>query len=110
MAQFKTYRNLDLGTTGQIVKATPGALLGWYIANQATSARYVKVYDKATAPTESDTPVMTLVIPASAGANAYYSAGWGFDAGISLRATTAIADNSTAAPSSNDVVVNLIYV
>jgi hypothetical protein len=106
---LEAYRTLDLGVTGQVVKAAQGQLYGWYIANNAGAARFVKVYDKATAPTQADTPVLTLELPASAAANAFTALGIAFHSGIALRATTAVADNDTGAPSANDLVVNVFY-
>ena len=69
----------------------------------------MKIYNKATAPTQSDTPVMTIPIPAGGAANVEFSNGIAFAAGISYRASTAVADNDTGAPTANDVVVNLLY-
>lgn len=104
----KTYRNLNLGVTGQVVKAYKGQVFDIHICNQAASARYVKFYDKATAPTASDTPIRTYSIPASTTISlAVTTAGFEFLSGISLRGTTGIADNDTGAPSANDIVVNL---
>lgn len=104
----KTYRNLDLGVTGQVVKAAKGQVFDLHFSNQAVAPRYIKLYDKATAPTASDTPLRTYAIPAStAVALAVTNAGIEFLEGISLRATTGIADNDTGAPAANDVVVNL---
>jgi hypothetical protein len=105
----RAYRNLSVGVTGAVAKAAPGRLYGWHVSNAAAAAAYVKVYDKATAPTEADTPVLTLAIPAASAAFATVGPGIAFAAGIAVRATTAIADNSTAAPAANDVVANLIY-
>lgn len=103
------YRNLDLGTTGQVVKNASGQLYGYYIYNNASATRFLKLYDKATAPTNSDTPVMTYPIPAGSAANVAFPNGVAFASGISVRATTGIADNDTGAPSTNDVVTNLNY-
>ena len=104
------YRNLDLGTTGVVVKASAGQLYALWVANQANAARYLKAYNKATAPTQADTPVFTIPIPAlAAGTIAIPTVGDAFSAGISLRASTAIADNDTGAPSPNDVVVKVSY-
>jgi hypothetical protein len=108
-ANALTYRNLDLGATGQVIKAGPGHLLGYYIANNASAARYVKVYDKATAPTAANTPVMTLCLPATSAANVLADVGLDFPAGISVRATTGLADADTGAPSAGDVVANFWY-
>ncbi len=109
VAPDSIYRNLDLGVTGQIVKATPGTLFTWYLANDASTVRFVKVYDKATAPTQADTPVMTLPVPATSAANVALDSGLAFVNGISLRGTTGVADNDTGAPSTNDIIVNLGY-
>ncbi len=103
------YRNIDLGSTGQVVKASAGQLYGYYIYNNATSVRYLKIYDKATAATNSDTPVMTYPIPAGSAANVAFPNGVAFASGISVRAVTGVADNDTGAPTTNDVVVNLNY-
>jgi hypothetical protein len=104
------YRNLDTNATGTNVKGSAGQVYGWYICNNATAARFVKLYDKATAPTVgTDTPVMTLEIPASSAANVSFPFGIAFTNGIGIGATTGVADNNSGAPSSNDVVTNLLY-
>jgi len=103
------YRNLDLGVTGQVVKASAGQLYNYFISNNAIAARFVKFYDKATAPDQNDTPVWTFQIPAGSAANVAFPNGIAFAIGISIRGTTGVADNNTGAPSANDIVVNLGY-
>ena len=110
------YRNLDLGTTGQVVKASAGTLLSINVFNQAyiyspsgTQERYLKIYDKATAPTSADTPVWTIPLWSNDPAISLPASGLAFANGISIRATTGIADNNNVAPGTNDVVVNLAY-
>lgn len=103
------YRNLDLGSTGQVVKASAGQMYGYYIFNNANTVRYLKIYDKATAPTNSDTPVMTYPIPPGSAANVAFPNGVAFANGIGVRAVTGVADNDTGAPSTNDVIINLNY-
>jgi len=103
------FAHLDLGVTGRIAKPLPGRLYGLLVSNAGAAAAYVKLYNKATAPTQADTPVMTIRVPA-AGSVAYDSTiGVGFTAGISARAVTGVADSSTAAPAANDVVAALFY-
>jgi hypothetical protein len=101
------YSNINLGATGQVVKASEGRLKGYYLYNGGSAARFVKIYNKATAPDENDTPVLTLPLPAGAAANLPTSIT--FSAGISVRATTGVAANDTGAPGSNEVVVNIFY-
>lgn len=102
-------RYLDLGVTGQVVKGSAGQVFGWRITNQRAGAIYVKIYDKATAATDADTPLLTLALLEGQGETDSLPHGIAFASGISVRATTAIADNSTAAPGTNEAVVNVFY-
>jgi len=105
-----TYRNISLLATGQLIKAGGGNVFGYFIANNAATVRYVKFYDKLTAPTVgTDTPLLTLPIPASSAANYYLGPGVQFSAGIGIGATTLVADSDATAPTANDVVVNIFY-
>jgi hypothetical protein len=106
-----TYRVLWPGnTTGVNIKASAGQVYGWYLYNNASSIRVVKLYNKATAPTVgTDTPTQTIVLPANGGANVFSDIGFAFSSGIGIGVTTGIADNDTGAPSANDVVANLFY-
>jgi hypothetical protein len=111
MSNILTYRVLwPANTTGVNVKSAGGQVYGWYLYNNATSIRIVKLYDKASAPTVgSDTPAQTLVLPANGGANLFNEVGFQFVNGIGIGITGGIADNDTTAPSANDVAVNLFY-
>ncbi len=111
-----SYKYISSGAANQdstIVKSTPGSIYGIQIGNNAATARFVKLYDKATAPTSSDTPIKTLEIPAAtngAGSNVpLTTAGISFNTGISFRITTGMADNDTGSASANDIVVNIDY-
>lgn len=105
------YRNIStLAGTGPVVKASEGNLYGWYLYNaNASSIRYVKLYNKATAPTSADTPVMTIPLPPNSGANVSLTFGASFSAGIGIRATTGAADSDNVSPGLNEVTVNLFY-
>ncbi len=100
-------------TNSTSVKASAGQVYGWYISNVNASARFVKFYNSASAPTcGSGTPVMTLVIPGNtsgAGTNVDFGSGLAFSTGIGFCVTGAVADNDTTAVSANDVIVNLFY-
>lgn len=109
--KLQILRNLDVDESGDAGVARACQLFGGIIINQhATDTRYVKLYDKATAPTVgTDTPKIT--IPAKAGVPVPFEIvkGVDFTAGIGLGATTAIADADTGAPATNDVIVHLFY-
>lgn len=105
------YRILSLGTTGQVVRNTAGEVVFMHVMNTHASAwAYLKLYNKATAPTDSDTPVYTLALaPANAFVLSLVRGLGGFSAGIGARATLNAADGDTNAPTSA-VVVNLAHV
>jgi hypothetical protein len=103
----KQYRNINMSTTGAVLKAAKGQVFFWVLCNNAATARFVKFYDKATAATASDTPVMTVELPATSTSPLAISQGIEFLTGISVRATNLVADNDNTAPSTNDVVVNV---
>jgi len=104
------YRNIDLDETGKLISTGTHQLYGWYLFNLAATVRYVKIYNKATAPTVgTDTPVMTIPLVTGGGANVEYNIGIPFSLGLGIGATTGVADNDTGAPAANDVVVNIFY-
>lgn len=108
--ELKTYENIDLGVTGQVVKASEGQLYGGLCSNnQASNARYLKFYDKATAPTEADTPKFRIRLPANQVTSFSLPGGIRFANGISVRASTGVANADTGATTTNDVVVALFY-
>lgn len=109
---LSVYRNLSLVATGVSVKGSAGQLYGYYLFNASASVRFVKLYDKASAPTVgSDTPVLTIPLPAGSGAHLGPGSanGIAFSLGIGIAATQLLADADTTAPAANDVVVNLFY-
>lgn len=106
---LKTYRNISVLNTGAIVKDAAGGLFDITMSNASAALRYVKLYDKATAPTSSDTPLRTYMLPIGATVVVPVPDGIRFSAGISLRATTLVADSDNTAPAANDVIVNLGY-
>lgn len=105
------FRSLDLDESEEDVKTSAGKVYGWYMYNNASSVRYVKLYNDTAANVTvgSTAPVLTVPLPASSGANVEYTNGIPFSTAISAAATTGVADSDTGAPSANDVVVNIFY-
>ena len=104
------YRSIDVNATGVNVKSSAGQVYGWYLFNTGSQTRYVKLYNKATAPTVgTDTPVMTIPLPAGGGANVFSDIGLAFSSGIGIGATQGVADNNTSAPASNEVLAHIYY-
>jgi hypothetical protein len=99
-------------TNATSVKASAGDLFKIAGNNTVASKRYLKLYNKASAPTVgSDTPVLTFVLPLSApfaidlGATGQY-----FSTGIAYAITGAAADADTTALGAGDIeCLNLTY-
>jgi hypothetical protein len=107
-AASNTYRNISLLNTGVNIKAAPGVVTGWYLANNAAAARFVKLYNETTVPVAADTPLLTIELPAGSAANVSFANPINFSAGIGIRGTQLVADNDNTAPSANDIVVGAL--
>ncbi len=119
---FSTLKLLSAATTNATsAKASAGRLYGGQIANFSTSPRYLKLYNKASAPTVgTDSPALTIVLPGAASASTPVTVsinqaltgdlGVLFTTGIAFAVTGAVADSDTTAIAAGDVLVNLLYV
>lgn len=101
-------------TNATSVKGSAGQVYTVIAHNINAAVRYLKLYDKATAPTVgTDTPVMTLPIPANAAGAGFVldtgGMGVAFSLGIGLALTTGVADADTGAVAANEIVINLLY-
>lgn len=78
--------------------------------NNSATVAYLKMYDKATAPTcGTDTPTSRRMIPANGGIETDVSTGAPFTLGVGYCVTTGIADNDTGAPAATTYLVNIYY-
>lgn len=103
------HRSLALASTGVSVTTAATRVFGWSITNSAASIRYVKLYNKASAASSSDTPVITVGIPATSTVNFYPSGGINFTLGLSVRGVTGAADNNTTDPTAGDILSHIFY-
>lgn len=78
--------------------------------NAKASAVYLKIYDKATAPASTDTPVKTIYLPASSSFIFDYGDGHLFTNGLGYRIVTDNADSGTTAVAAGDILgLNIGY-
>ena len=78
--------------------------------NVSASIRYLKLYDKASAPTVgTDTPFHTFVLPANSQRVLDFPQGLRLTTGFALAITGALADTDTTVIAANDVVINYEY-
>lgn len=95
-----------------LVKSTAGKVHKLIGYNAAAALRFLKIYNKASAPTVgTDTPALTITLPASAAfALDFPNGGQHFATGIGYGFTTAAADADTSALTAADIVgFNVIY-
>lgn len=79
------------------------------LANTNAAARFLKLYDSATAPTCGTTPKKTVIVPGStagAGNNVMFPIGLRFNKGVAFCITGAMADADTTAISANEVTAD----
>lgn len=100
-------------TNATSAKASAGDLFAVQGYNTTASVVYLKLYNKASAPTVgTDTPVKTIPIPPNAPipASCVWANGFYFSTGIAYALTGAAADNDTTAVSAGAIVgLNLDY-
>lgn len=104
--------NSAASTNATVVKASAGTLYSVTVSNTGAAARYVKFYNKATAPTVgTDTPVFTIQVAAGATLNIPFGVtGHRFATGIGLAITANAADSDTTAVGAGEVKVASAYI
>lgn len=98
-------------TNSTLVKNSLVSIGTIVVSNASTSAKYLKLYNKATAPTVgTDIPTDTILIPAGQTITIAYSVGKRFTTGLGIAITGAVADADATVVALNDVIVNINYV
>lgn len=107
----QTFTNSAASTNATSTKASAGTLWSVVASNINAAARYLKLYNKASAPTVgTDTPVLTIPIPAGGvvqvdgGSN-----GIRFGTGIAWAVTASAADSDTTAVATGEIKVCIAY-
>ena len=97
-------------TNATSVVASPCRVFGLTLTNVNASPRYVKLYDKASAPTVgTDTPKHVYMLPGGGGIEIERRSGIDFELGLAFATTTGAAHSDTGAVAANEVLVNIDY-
>lgn len=94
------------------IKASAGQIYGWEIYNTNAAVRYVKLYNKASAPAPaSDNALLKMVIgvPPSGRAFYYSDNGIACSSGIGLAAVTGISDTDNTSVGASDLSITIEY-
>jgi hypothetical protein len=104
--------NSAASTNATSVKAAAGTLMTIAVSNQNAAARFLKLYNKASAPTVgTDIPVMVIPLPASSYQTVDFDTfGSRFSAGIAYAITGLIADTDATAVTAGDTKVVMNYI
>jgi len=95
-----------------VVKASAGNVYAIVAFNKNASPVYLKLYNKATTPTNGDTPIKRYMIPGGATGAGFvitHPMGVSFSAGISYRLVTGIADNDNTSVTASEQLINIDY-
>lgn len=108
------YKLISAATTNATsLKASAGQVYSIIAIGTTANIRYLKFYNKASAPTVgTDVPVLTIPIPGNtqgAGLAIHFTVGTIFSTGIAFAITAGVADADSAAVGASDVIVNLTY-
>ena len=106
----QTYSLNSLATTNaNVIKAKSGYVTSIQASNANAAVRYLKIYNKATAPTVgTDIPVAVYALPAASSVH-FDLEGQRFSNGIAIALTTGVADSDTAAVAANEIKVSINY-
>jgi len=97
-------------TNATSVKASAGTIGGIYVTNTNAAVRYLKLYNKASAPTVgTDVPVWTIAIPANSERDIPIPGGMAFSTGIAFAITTGAADTDATAVAANEITGAIAY-
>lgn len=108
--QFRRVSTADTNLAN--VKSSAATLYQVIAYNSSAATKYVKIYNKATAPTlASDTPYLTIPIPATTMVNHPIVADIGgvMGTGLSIAITGGLPDTDATAVAAGDVYLTLFY-
>jgi hypothetical protein len=91
--------------------AAPCDLYGVIVTNTAAAVKFLKIYNKASAPVvATDIPVLTLCLPAGAMQNIAFEQGFYLSLGLAYAITGADGDTDATAVVAGDIKgLNFIY-
>lgn len=96
------------GTNSASIKGSAGLVYGVIVGNTNSSPRYLKLYDRASAPTVgTHTPAMTIPVHRLSKIDIPHGAT--FASGIGIGLTTGAADNDTGGVAANELAVTVLY-
>jgi len=98
-------------TNAALIQVGITRLQGVYLNNASAATKWVRFYNKATAPTVgTDIPVVVVAVPASSSKEVYFGEGIAFPLGLGISITGAAPANDATAVAAGDVQAGVEYV
>lgn len=102
--------NSTATTNATSVKSSAARLVGMSLQNTSAAVKYLKFFNKASAPTlGTDTPVWTVAVPANGSREITMPVGIGFTVGLAYAITNLAGDTDNTDVSAGDVIGALFY-
>jgi hypothetical protein len=102
-------RSLAYNATGSTTTTASTSVCGWSLSNSGAAAIFLKLYNKATAATSADTPVVSILVPAGQTVSESIPGGIRFSAGLSIRSVTTAPDNGNTGAASGELLAQVFY-
>ena len=97
-------------TNATLVKASAGNVYGVCIMNTSAAIKYVRFFNKASAPTVgTDVPIVVIAIPAGQSIQTAWGLGFSFSTGIAYAITNAATVLDATAVAAGDVQLSINY-
>lgn len=107
---LEVHRIISAASTNlSFVKKGSGSVYGINLHNKASIPAYLRIFDKASAPVDADTPLVTLTIPAVGSLAMELPIGLRFKLGLGFNITAAAADADATAIVAGDVVGGILW-
>ena len=91
------------------IKKGGGTVYSITLFNKTNADKYVRLFDKASAPVNADISIATYAIPADDSLNISLPVGIEFKLGIGMNLTTGSADGDTGAVAAGDIVGAILW-
>lgn len=97
-------------TNATSVKGSAGRVIGWVFCNTSAAFKFVRFYNKATAPVVgTDSPAIIVGVPPNSTIIKTTEGGSGYSLGIAYAITNLVADLDATVVAANDVVGAIYY-
>ena len=98
-------------TNAAVIKATAARVYGYHYTNNTAATKYVRLYNKATAPTVgTDSPAVVIPIAPNASVLVDHTIPITFATGLGISVTGGFADNDATVTAVGDVVGHLLWI